>query len=226
MPYAKSGRCPLPPTREPPASIPSSPKAARSPGGLAAFFYEQILLAPIEFRLVRSCASLHRFHGRVVWKTCVAMAVLMAMETAHGAAEAAAPVADQVGLLRLLGAGLLGALLVKVLTLLSPQAVVQVLERVGAPCVPGVSEVREGNREVLGAAQKAAPRWRKAALSDFDWPTLRASGTSVGPPLALRDGSPRPHTTNVAEVVAKVALLTTASRDIGGVHACRRAGGV
>ena len=39
----------------------------------------------------------------------------MATASAYGAAEGAAPsVADQVGLLRLLGAGLLGALLVKV----------------------------------------------------------------------------------------------------------------
>ena len=52
--------------------------------------------------------------GRVARKACVAMAVLTVMATAHGAAEAVPPpVADQVGLLRLLGAGLLGALLVK-----------------------------------------------------------------------------------------------------------------
>ena len=54
--------------------------------------------------------------GRVAWKACVAMAVLTAMATAHAEAEAALPpAADQVGLLRLLGAGLLGALLVKAL---------------------------------------------------------------------------------------------------------------
>ncbi len=44
------------------------------------------------------------------------MTVLTAMASAHGATEASATtVADQIGLLRLLGAGLLGALLVKLL---------------------------------------------------------------------------------------------------------------
>ena len=106
--------------------------------------------------------------GRLAWKACAAMAVLTAMATAHGAAETPAPtVAEQVGLLRLLGAGLLGALLVKVLEI-------------------GYQEVRRGSERrrtarrfvdehldpVLKAANELVGKLRSLAMADFK--TLRA----------------------------------------------------
>ena len=96
------------------------------------------------------------------------MAVLTTMATAHGTAEAeAAAVADQVGLLRLLGAGLLGALLVKVLEI-------------------GYQEVRRGSERrrtarrfvdehldpVLKVADELVGKLRSLAMADFK--TLRA----------------------------------------------------
>lgn len=92
----------------------------------------------------------------------------MATASAAGAAEGASPtLADQVGLLRLLGAGLLGALLVKVLEI-------------------GYQEVRRGSERrrtarrfvdehldpVLKAADELVGKLRSLAMADFR--TLRA----------------------------------------------------
>lgn len=106
--------------------------------------------------------------GWLAWKVCAAMVLLGAMATAHGAAEAPQPtIADQVGLLRLLGAGLLGALLVKLLEI-------------------GYQEVRRGSERrrtarrfvdehldpVLKAADELVGKLRSLAMADFK--TLRA----------------------------------------------------
>ena len=43
------------------------------------------------------------------------------------------------------------------------------------------------------AREGGGPKIEEGGTGDFDWPTFAASGTSVGPPLAGRDGLPRPH---------------------------------
>ena len=101
------------------------------------------------------------------WTVSVATTVLVATASAHGAEAAAPTVAEQVGLLRLLGAGLLGALLVKVVEI-------------------GYQEVRRGSERrrtarrfvdehldpVLKAADELVGKLRSLAMADFK--TLRA----------------------------------------------------
>ena len=105
--------------------------------------------------------------ARAVWTACAATGFLTAAASLH-AAEAAAPtVADQVGLLRMVGAGFLGALLVKMLDI-------------------GYQEVRRGSERrrtarqfvdehldpVLKAADELVGKLRSLAVADFK--TLRA----------------------------------------------------
>ena len=105
---------------------------------------------------------------RAAWTAGIATTILMAAASAHGAAEEAAPtVADQVGLLRLLGAGLIGALLVKLLD-------------IGYQVLRSRSERRRTARRfvdehldpVLKAADELVGKLRSLAMADFR--TLRA----------------------------------------------------
>ncbi|MDE0190503.1 MAG: hypothetical protein OXQ90_04035 [Gammaproteobacteria bacterium] len=105
---------------------------------------------------------------RVAWTACVAAVVLLGTASANGAAEAGAQtVADQVGLLRLLGAGLLGALLVKVLEI-GYQEVRRGSERRGT----ARQFVDEHLDPVLKAADELVGKLRSLAMADFK--TLRA----------------------------------------------------
>lgn len=102
-----------------------------------------------------------------VAQTCAAMAALTAIGTAYGAAETPPSVADQVGLLRLLGAGLLGALLVKVL-----EIGYQEMRRRSERRRTARRFVDEHLDPVLKAADELVGKLRSLAMADFR--TLRA----------------------------------------------------
>ena len=106
--------------------------------------------------------------GRGAWKTCVATVVLTAMATAHGAAEATAPpAANQVLLLQLLGAGFVGASLVKLL-----EIVYQEVRRRSERRRTARQFVDEHLDPVLKAADELVGKLRSLAMADFR--TLRA----------------------------------------------------
>ena len=106
--------------------------------------------------------------GGVAWNACIAMTVLMAMASAHGATEVpATTVADQIGLLRLLGAGLLGALLVKLLDIAYQEA-----RRGSERRRTARRFVDEHLDPVLKAADELVGKLRSLAMADFK--TLRS----------------------------------------------------
>lgn len=79
------------------------------------------------------------------------------------------------------------------------------------------------------AREGGGPKIEEGGTGDFDWPTFAASGTSVGPPLAGRDGLPRPHVAKLSGSRSTgrgrcMALVRRRGCKEAGTHACKEAG--
>ena len=110
--------------------------------------------------------------ARLAWRACVASAILAVTVAAQAAEEStASTAAEQLGLLRLLGAGLLGALLVKVL-----EIGYQELRRRSEGRRSARGFVDEHLDPVLKAADEFVGKLRSLAMADFK--TLRGGPLS------------------------------------------------
>ena len=105
--------------------------------------------------------------ARFAWRACIPASALAVMTSVRVAGEgAASTAAEQLGLLRLLGAGLLGALLVKVL-----EIGYQELRRRSERRRVAQRFVDEHLDPVLKAADELVGKLRSLAMADFK--TLR-----------------------------------------------------